>query len=284
MYASTRETNHASRALRWVPPLLRPRKNGTTVVHQLVPVPQKTKLLSTMGWPNRTKENAPKATIPTSTCEESEEDNDNDVKDVKWDLLCESDSGDKNAVTVSVHPTTGGQFTIQVTITDPVDTLKKVVSHKLKVPKERICLLYRDRELVVGLECRGQRTLGEEGDLFYCLGDHIRREICDRESSTSDYEYEDDAFILVGMKRCHLGLVLGYVGQPCTLYYIRTGSMDHCKPMFLHPFAVDAARMEDTILRSAVNFPRTSPKSPRIPLPGNRYSPDGRQQSLPALP
>ncbi|CAG0890855.1 unnamed protein product [Darwinula stevensoni] len=50
-------------------------------------------------------------------------------------------------VTVSIHPTTGGQFELQTSAAESVDSLKKAISKKLKVPKERICLLYRDRHL-----------------------------------------------------------------------------------------------------------------------------------------
>lgn len=50
-----------------------------------------------------------------------------------------------NAITVTVAMTTGGQFTLQVDQLESVDTLKKMASKKLRVPKERICLLYRER-------------------------------------------------------------------------------------------------------------------------------------------
>ena len=48
-------------------------------------------------------------------------------------------------ITVRVTPTTGGQFDLQVAKTESVENLKKLISKKLKVPKERICLLHRDR-------------------------------------------------------------------------------------------------------------------------------------------
>nr|CAD7602025.1 unnamed protein product [Timema genevievae] len=47
-------------------------------------------------------------------------------------------------ITVRVTPTTGGQFDLQVAKTESVENLKKFISKKLKVPKERICLLHRD--------------------------------------------------------------------------------------------------------------------------------------------
>ncbi|KAE8747643.1 hypothetical protein FOCC_FOCC005622 [Frankliniella occidentalis] len=55
-----------------------------------------------------------------------------------------------NAITVTVAMTTGGQFTLQVDQLESVDTLKKMASKKLRVPKERICLLYRERQLSGG--------------------------------------------------------------------------------------------------------------------------------------
>jgi hypothetical protein len=52
-------------------------------------------------------------------------------------------SGDKMIVTVA--PFTGGPFSVTVNKRDTVEDLKKVVAKKLKVLKERICLLYRER-------------------------------------------------------------------------------------------------------------------------------------------
>lgn len=50
-----------------------------------------------------------------------------------------------SSITISVTPTTGGQFDLAVTKTDTIESLKKLISKKLKVPKERICLLHRER-------------------------------------------------------------------------------------------------------------------------------------------
>lgn len=48
-------------------------------------------------------------------------------------------------ICVTVKPTTGGQFSVTASSDDSVEYLKLLVSQKLKVPKERICLLYRNR-------------------------------------------------------------------------------------------------------------------------------------------
>lgn len=69
------------------------------------------------------------------------------------ECLCESsgcgcnqtESPQSHIITVSVTPTTGGQFQLAVPKSDSIENLKKLISKKLKVPKERICLLYRDR-------------------------------------------------------------------------------------------------------------------------------------------
>jgi len=53
-------------------------------------------------------------------------------------------------MTVFIHPTTGGQFELQVASSDSVEYLKKLIAKKIKVPKERICLLYRERHLREG--------------------------------------------------------------------------------------------------------------------------------------
>lgn len=52
---------------------------------------------------------------------------------------------DGSGISVVVSPTTGGQFNVVVRKTDSIDHLKKIISKKLKVLRERICLLYRDR-------------------------------------------------------------------------------------------------------------------------------------------
>uniref|UniRef100_A0A1B6DQN3 Ubiquitin-like domain-containing protein n=1 Tax=Clastoptera arizonana TaxID=38151 RepID=A0A1B6DQN3_9HEMI len=63
----------------------------------------------------------------------------------------DSDSGcgckNSTSIKISVTPTTGGQFELAVTKNDTIENLKKLISKKLKVPKERICLLHRERQL-----------------------------------------------------------------------------------------------------------------------------------------
>jgi len=51
----------------------------------------------------------------------------------------------KDEITVCITPTTGGQFEITADRNDTVESLKKNISKKLKVAKERICLLHRER-------------------------------------------------------------------------------------------------------------------------------------------
>lgn len=51
----------------------------------------------------------------------------------------------ESEITITVSPTTGGQFDLDVLKTDSVESLKKLISKRLRVPKERICLLYRER-------------------------------------------------------------------------------------------------------------------------------------------
>ncbi|XP_055604928.1 midnolin homolog [Uranotaenia lowii] len=52
-----------------------------------------------------------------------------------------------NAITLNVTTTTGGSFSIVVDGENSVENLKKIISKKLKVSKDRICLLHREREL-----------------------------------------------------------------------------------------------------------------------------------------
>ncbi|CAG2062485.1 unnamed protein product [Timema podura] len=70
-------------------------------------------------------------------------------------------------ITVRVTPTTGGQFDLQVAKTESVENLKKFISKKLKVPKERICLLHRD-SWVLKMEI----GWGERQTSQVCLGEN----------------------------------------------------------------------------------------------------------------
>ncbi|CAG4976629.1 unnamed protein product [Colias eurytheme] len=59
-------------------------------------------------------------------------------------------------ITLNIQTTTGGNFSISVNCKNSVEYLKKLVSRKLKVSKDRICLLHRERQLIDG-------TLEENG-------------------------------------------------------------------------------------------------------------------------
>ena len=54
-------------------------------------------------------------------------------------------SASSDKIAVMVAPFTGGPFSVQVSRKDTVEDFKKVVAKRLKVLKDRICLLYRDR-------------------------------------------------------------------------------------------------------------------------------------------
>jgi hypothetical protein len=48
-------------------------------------------------------------------------------------------------VCITVAPFTGGPFQVAVSRADTIEDLKRVIARRLKVSKERIYLLYRDR-------------------------------------------------------------------------------------------------------------------------------------------
>ena len=54
-------------------------------------------------------------------------------------------SNNSNMISVTVAPFTGGPFTVNISKRESIDELKKAVAKKLKVLKDRICLLYRER-------------------------------------------------------------------------------------------------------------------------------------------
>ena len=56
-----------------------------------------------------------------------------------------SGSDPTSMITLTVAPFTGGPFSLKMRKTDSVEDLKKAVAKKLKVLKDRICLLYRER-------------------------------------------------------------------------------------------------------------------------------------------
>lgn len=53
--------------------------------------------------------------------------------------------GPNSQINIHVSPTTGGDFYLCVESDISVDNLKKLVSKRLKVPRDRICLLFRDK-------------------------------------------------------------------------------------------------------------------------------------------
>ncbi|XP_059618531.1 midnolin homolog [Phlebotomus argentipes] len=64
--------------------------------------------------------------------------------------------GPEEPITINISTTTGGNFTQAVETHYSVENLKKIVAKKLRVAKDRICLLHRERELQEG-------TLKENG-------------------------------------------------------------------------------------------------------------------------
>lgn len=53
--------------------------------------------------------------------------------------------GPHTHISIHISPTTGGDFYLTVEPDITVENLKKLVSKKLKVPRDRICLLFRDK-------------------------------------------------------------------------------------------------------------------------------------------
>lgn len=52
---------------------------------------------------------------------------------------------DNDQITLSITPTTGGLFDVTVERNETIDNLKKILSKRLKLAKERICLLHREK-------------------------------------------------------------------------------------------------------------------------------------------
>ncbi|RZC36222.1 midnolin-A [Asbolus verrucosus] len=58
--------------------------------------------------------------------------------------------GPHSQISIHVSPTTGGDFYLTVEPDITVENFKKLVSKRLKVPRDRICLLFRDKQLQDG--------------------------------------------------------------------------------------------------------------------------------------
>jgi len=59
-------------------------------------------------------------------------------------------SSPSEEICLEIAPTTGGQFDFKISRDESIDNLKKLIAKKLKVSKEQICLLHRDRLLQSG--------------------------------------------------------------------------------------------------------------------------------------
>lgn len=60
-------------------------------------------------------------------------------------LGCGTDLGGPPSITLNINTTTGGNFAVIVENHNSVEVLKKIIAKKLKVSKDRICLLHRER-------------------------------------------------------------------------------------------------------------------------------------------
>jgi len=58
--------------------------------------------------------------------------------------------GPHSQISIHISPTTGGDFNLTVDPDITVENLKKLISKRLKVPRDRICLLFRDKQLQEG--------------------------------------------------------------------------------------------------------------------------------------
>ncbi|XP_018336365.1 midnolin homolog [Agrilus planipennis] len=58
--------------------------------------------------------------------------------------------GQHSQISLRISPTIGGDFNLVVNSDITIENLKKLVSKRLKVPRDRICLLFRDKQLQEG--------------------------------------------------------------------------------------------------------------------------------------
>lgn len=61
------------------------------------------------------------------------------------DTFSDNSSDEKTRmITVHIHPTTGGQFDIEIASTETADELRRKISRHLQTPKERLKLLHKE--------------------------------------------------------------------------------------------------------------------------------------------
>ena len=53
--------------------------------------------------------------------------------------------------TIHICPTTGGNFDLSISSNDTIDGLKKAIGKKLRIPKERISLLFKERYVALSI-------------------------------------------------------------------------------------------------------------------------------------
>lgn len=67
-----------------------------------------------------------------------------DSQDIQQHLGCGTELN-LSQITLNINTTTGGCFSVSVDSHTSVENLKKIVAKKLKVSKDRICLLHREK-------------------------------------------------------------------------------------------------------------------------------------------
>lgn len=67
-----------------------------------------------------------------------------DSQDVQQHIGCGAEIN-LSQITLNINTTTGGCFSVNVDSHISIESLKKIVAKKLKVAKDRICLLHREK-------------------------------------------------------------------------------------------------------------------------------------------
>lgn len=62
------------------------------------------------------------------------------------DSICSArETPSNNTIDLQICPTTGGQFDLQISVDETMQGLRKAIGKKLKLPREKISMLYRDK-------------------------------------------------------------------------------------------------------------------------------------------
>ncbi|XP_034934077.1 midnolin isoform X2 [Chelonus insularis] len=181
---------------------------------------------------------------------------------------------DPEEITISITPTTGGQFELVVERNDTIENLKKIISKRLKVAKERICLLHRERQLREGTLKENHLQDGSRLTLLPSvetglMGQRPEQSVMQALESLNDSQVND---FLSGKAPLNLTMRLG---DQMMLIQLQLSTVTPASPpaTSVDPSAGVAMSSNPASSSSSSSSPTSSSSSPSSSLPSSSSSP-----------